>query len=176
MAVNQLHRNLFLMAFINKRNDLKRKSALNKQVSIVLLSFIFLMGCTGTIPKLGANSGQLMPCPDKQNCVSSQTINKIHFIQPMHFSGTPQEAQVRLLQVLQALKQTKIIAAQENYIRVEFTSKVLRFIDDAEFYFLSIESGKTIINLRSASRIGHSDFGVNRERIEQIRNKFKLHQ
>jgi uncharacterized protein (DUF1499 family) len=52
----------------------------------------------------------------------------------------------------------------------------LRFIDDAEFYFLSIESGKTIINLRSASRIGHSDFGVNRERIEQIRNKFKLHQ
>jgi uncharacterized protein (DUF1499 family) len=170
VAVNQLHRNLFLMAFINKRNDLKRKSALNKQVSIVLLSFIFLMGCTGTIPKLGANSGQLMPCPDKQNCVSSQTINKIHF------SVTPQEAQVRLLQVLQALKQTKIIAAQENYIRVEFTSKVLRFIDDAEFYFLSIESGKTIINLRSASRIGHSDFGVNRERIEQIRNKFKLHQ
>ena len=163
------------MAVINKRNDLTRKSALNKQVCIALLSFIFLMGCSGTIPKLGVNSGQLKPCPDKPNCVNSQTADKIHFIQPMHFSGTGQDAQERLLQVLKALQQTKIVAVQENYIRVEFTSKVFRFIDDAEFYFLSAENGKTIINLRSASRIGHSDFGVNRERIEQIRNKFKVY-
>jgi len=148
---------------------------MNKQVSIALLSFIFLMGCSGAIPKLGINSGQLMPCPAKPNCVSSQTTDKNQFIQPIHFSGTRQEAQQRLLQVLQALQQTKIVAAQENYIRVEFTSKVFRFIDDAEFYFQSAENGKTIINLRSASRIGHSDFGVNRARIEQIRNKFKVY-
>jgi uncharacterized protein (DUF1499 family) len=145
---------------------------MNKHISIPLLSFVFLMGCSGTIPKLGVNSGQLMPCPDKPNCVSTQAIEKTHFIQPIHFSGTPQKAQDRLLQALKAMERTNIVVIQENYIRVEFTSNVLRFVDDAEFSFLSVANGKIVIDLRSASRIGHSDFGVNRERIEQIRNTF----
>ena len=145
---------------------------MNKHFAISLFSFMFFVGCSGTIPKLGVTSGQLMACPDKPNCVSTQTADETHFIQPIRFSGSVQEAQDRLLQVLKSTKSTKIIAIQENYIRVEFTSSVLRFVDDAEFYFLAVPSEAITINLRSASRIGHSDFGVNRERIEQIRNKF----
>lgn len=143
---------------------------MNKQIAILFLSLSLLSGCSGTIPTLGVNSGQLIPCPDKPNCVSSQTPDKQHYIQPIEFRGTRSDAQERLLSVLKGLKQTKIIIAQENYIRVEFTSNVFKFIDDGEFYFLPSVNDKTTINVRSASRIGHSDFGVNRERIERIRN------
>ncbi|WP_339725891.1 DUF1499 domain-containing protein [uncultured Paraglaciecola sp.] len=145
---------------------------MNKYLAITLLSFIVLVGCSGTIPKLGVKSGQLMPCPDKPNCVSTQATNEAHFIQAIAFSGSVQEAQDRLLQVLEGMERTKIIATEENYIRAEFTSNVFRFVDDAEFVFLSAAEGKTMIHLRSASRIGHSDFGVNRQRMEQIRNTF----
>lgn len=146
---------------------------MNKKVSIVLSGFIFLLGCSGTVPKLGLNNGQLMPCPDKPNCVSSQATDKQHLIQPIYFTGTRQDAHVRLVQVLNASKGTKIIVVEENYIRVEFSSKIFRFIDDAEFYFPSNQTEKIFINLRSASRIGYSDLGANRERIEQIRTLFK---
>lgn len=145
---------------------------MNRHIAFALFSFVFLMGCSGTIPKLGVNSGQLLPCPDKPNCVSTQATDKIHFIEPIHFSGTAQEAQNRLLQILKTMEGAKIMATEENYVRVALTSKVLRFVDDAEFYFVATEKQKMMIHLRSASRIGHSDFGVNRERIEQIRHKF----
>jgi uncharacterized protein (DUF1499 family) len=146
---------------------------MNKQISIVLLSFIFLIGCSGSMPKLGINNGQLMPCPKTPNCVNSQATDEKHFIEPIHFIGTHQAAQDRLLKILTAWKRTKITVVQENYIRVEFTSKMLRFVDDVEFYFPSTRAEKKIIPTRSALRVGHSDLGANRKRIEQIRNKFK---
>ena len=148
---------------------------MNKQILIVLLSFIFLTGCSGTMPKLGVKSGQLMPCPETPNCVSSQATDQKHFIQPIHFIGASQDAQDRLLQILKTWKRTKITVVQENYIRVEFTSKIFRFIDDVEFYFRSTKTEKTIIHFRSASRIGHSDLGANRKRIEQISNKLSVY-
>jgi uncharacterized protein (DUF1499 family) len=147
---------------------------MNKQISIAILSFVFLMGCSGTIPKLGVGSGQFMPCPEKPNCVNSQATDKEHFIQTISFSGTPKDAQVQLLQLIKASKRTKIIDVQDTYIRVEFTSTLFRFVDDVEFYFPLTNTENTIIHFRSASRIGHSDFGANRERIEQIKNNFKV--
>ena len=71
------------------------------------------------------------------------------------------------------MKRCKIKVVEDNYIRAEFTSKVFRFVDDVEFYFPDTKSKETIIHVRSASRVGHSDFGVNRKRIEQIRSKYK---
>ena len=142
---------------------------MNKKIFSAILSSVVLTGCSGTVPKLGVDSGQLMACPDKPNCVNSQTADNEHFIAPLLFAGTLQDAQKRLLQILQSMPQTTVITANEGYFRVEFTSRVFKFVDDAEFYLSSSENGKTTINVRSASRIGHSDFGVNRERIEQIR-------
>jgi uncharacterized protein (DUF1499 family) len=144
-----------------------------KQISIITLSMMLLMGCSGTVPTLGLNDGQLIPCPDSPNCVNSQqAADEEHFIAPIDFIGTQQQAKVRLLHILKASERTNIVVVEENYIRVEFTSQVLQFVDDVEFYFPSTISDKISIHVRSASRIGHSDFGVNRERIEQIRNKF----
>jgi uncharacterized protein (DUF1499 family) len=146
---------------------------MNKQILLVLLSLTFLMGCSATFPKLGIMNDELISCPNKPNCVSSQATDTEHYIQPIHFTGTPQDAQDRLLQILNALERTNIIVVQENYIRVEFTSKIFQFIDDVEFYFPATNTEHIIIHFRSASRIGYSDLGANQKRIEQIRDTFK---
>jgi uncharacterized protein (DUF1499 family) len=125
------------------------------------------------MPKLGIDNDQLMQCPETPNCVNSQATDEKHFIQPILLVGTQQEAQNRLLKILKAWKRSKIIVVQDNYIRAEFKSKLFRFIDDVEFYFPAIEKEDVIIHIRSASRVGHSDFGVNRKRIEEIRIKLK---
>ena len=77
------------------------------------------------------------------------------------------------MRILESEKRTKILTVEKNYIRVEFTSAVFRFVDDVEFYFPEQQTDETIIHIRSASRIGSSDLGVNRKRVEHLRNKFK---
>jgi uncharacterized protein (DUF1499 family) len=146
---------------------------MNKHIKIVLTSLILFTGCTGAIPKLGIENGQLTQCPTTPNCVNSQAEDKKHYIEPILTTGTPLEVKNTILKILNELKRSKIIVAEDNYIRAEFTSKVIRFVDDVEFYFSDTKSKEMIINVRSASRVGHSDLGVNRKRIEQIRNKFK---
>ncbi|MCT8987882.1 DUF1499 domain-containing protein [Shewanella phaeophyticola] len=145
-----------------------------KHTSILALVMVLLMGCSGTVPTLGVTAGKLTPCPDSPNCVNSQqaTTDEEHYIEPIAFSGSTQQAQVGLLHVLKAAERASIVVVEDNYIRVEFTSQIMRFVDDVEFYFPSAESGNIMIQVRSASRVGHSDFGVNRERIEQIRAEF----
>ena len=68
------------------------------------------------------------------------------------------------------MKRTKIITKDERYIHAEFRSEWFRFVDDVEFCF---DEQKNIIHVRSASRVGYSDFGVNRKRVEDIRNRYK---
>ena len=144
----------------------------NKIIPVVLVIFVFLTGCSGTMPDLGVNNSELAPCPKTPNFVSSQAHDKKHFIEPIIFAGTQQEAHDRLLQIIASEKRTKIITDQKNYIRVEFTSALFRFVDDVEFYFPKEKADETVIHARSASRVGSSDFGVNRKRIERIRSKF----
>ena len=146
----------------------------NMRIKIVLISLIMLAGCSGINPKLGLSNGHLMQCPDTPNCVNSQAKDKEYFIQPILFTGTQQEAQIRLLKVLDDWKRTKITVTQDNYIRAEFASMLFRFVDDAEFYFPETKTKEITIHIRSASRIGYSDFGVNRKRIEQIRSDLQV--
>jgi len=141
-----------------------------KKAQIVLVCLIILTGCSGKMSELGVNNGHLMECPQTPNCVNSQAKDDEHLIQPIIFTGTSKETQTRLLKILNEWNHTKITVAQNNYIRAEFVSKVFRFIDDVEFYFPETEGKETTIHIRSASRVGYSDFGVNRKRIEQIRN------
>ena len=145
---------------------------MNKYNPILMLSLIMLIGCSGTKPDLGLKNGELMPCPKTPNCVNSQAADEEHYIKPIQFTGTMEEAKGRLLQILESEKRTKILAVDENYIRVEFTSALFRFVDDVEFYFPNKQDGERVIHIRSASRVGYSDLGVNRKRIEQIRSRF----
>ena len=144
-----------------------------KKILVVLINLTLLMGCSGTMPNLGVSNSKLTPCPKTPNCVSSQAQDKEHYIEPIKFEGTQQEAHDRLLQIIESEKRTKILTEQESYIRVEFTSALFRFVDDVEFYFPNQKTGETIIHVRSASRVGRSDLGVNRKRIERIRSEFQ---
>ncbi len=146
---------------------------MHKQIKIVLISFLLLTGYNGVIPELRIEKGQLTQCPATPNCVNSQAKDKKHFIQPILAISTQLEVKNRILKILHELNRAKVIVAEDNYIRAEFTSKVFRFVDDVEFYFPKTKSEEMIIHVRSASRIGHSDLGANRKRIEQIRSKFK---
>jgi uncharacterized protein (DUF1499 family) len=116
-----------------------------------------------------ANPKSLVPCPDKPNCVSSQSVDNEHFIEPIQFTGSVDEAWQRLVAVLNATKRTKTVEHLELYLHVEVTSLVFRFVDDVEFL---ISPNEKIIHVRSASRIGRSDWGVNRKRVERIRKAF----
>ncbi|MBD2329647.1 DUF1499 domain-containing protein [Alkalinema sp. FACHB-956] len=115
---------------------------------------------------LGVQAGQLAPCPASPNCVSSQSGDGSHRIEPLRPSGSIEEAFTTLKQVVQSQPRTKVVSASEDYLYVEFTSRLMGFVDDVEFY-VDREAG--VIQVRSASRLGESDLGVNRDRIETLR-------
>jgi uncharacterized protein (DUF1499 family) len=145
---------------------------LNKQVLGygVALLVLGLAGCSGKPPpNLGIRDGQLSPCPDKPNCVSSQAADQSHFVEPLGFSVPASVAQAALLESLSAMERATVMTREPFYVRAEFTSNTLKFVDDVEFL---IDPLSNIIHVRSASRLGYSDLGVNRKRVEAIRVRF----
>jgi uncharacterized protein (DUF1499 family) len=118
---------------------------------------------------LGVRNGRLAPCPNSPNCVSSQSNDPIHQIAPLNFTSTPEQAISSLKIIIQSLPRTKIIQENEDYVYAEFKSALMGFVDDVEFY---LDRKNNVIQVRSASRLGYGDLGVNRQRIETIRVKF----
>lgn len=118
---------------------------------------------------LGVENGRLSKCPDSPNCVCSQDDRESHHIEPLKYRGDGDAAFARLEEVLKSWPRTKIITQTDNYMHVEFTTPVLRFVDDGEFLLMKDEQA---IHLRSASRVGHSDLGKNRERMQKLRAAF----
>ena len=119
---------------------------------------------------LGVNDGKLAPCPNTPNCVCSQDTDAGHKIEPLTYNSTPAEAIANLKQVIQSMPKAQIITENTNYLYAEFTSALMGFVDDVEFY---LDDSAKVIHVRSASRLGKSDLGVNRNRIEAIRTKLK---
>ena len=115
---------------------------------------------------LGVSEGQLAPCPQSPNCVVSQNADETHNIAPISYESDLDTARETLLKVLTVVPRTEVIEQTDSYIRAQSTSRLMGFIDDLEFYF---PQDKKVIEMRSASRMGESDIGVNRRRLEQIR-------
>ncbi len=88
---------------------------------------------------------------------------------PLHFAGPSEQAIGRLKAILAAMPRTKIITATGEYLHAECTSPIFRFVDDVEFL---VDPASRTIHFRSASRVGYSDFGVNRKRMEAISRQF----
>lgn len=118
---------------------------------------------------LGVTSGKLATCPDSPNCVSSQDQDALHNIAPLSYTASKTAAIAKLKEVIVGLPRTKIITETEDYIYAEFTTALMKFVDDVEFF---VDDAAKVIHVRSASRLGQSDLGVNRDRIETIRAKF----
>ena len=126
---------------------------------------LIVISCAGKVPHA---IGVFANCPEKPNCVSTKDSNKKNYIEPIKYLSSLDEAKKVLMLTLNSFGSLKIKDKQENFIYVEFVSDIFGFVDDTEFYFTK----PGIIDFRSASRIGYSDLGVNRERMETIRNKF----
>ncbi|HEY9848326.1 MAG TPA: DUF1499 domain-containing protein [Leptolyngbyaceae cyanobacterium] len=148
----------------------------------LLLATIFLLWTTIAFPggmtvfsgkrptNIGVQAGKLAPCPNSPNCVNSQSQDSLHKIEPLTYNSTPAEAMANLKKVIESEERTKIITENSHYLYAEFTSKIMGFVDDVEFY---LDENSNTIQVRSASRLGQSDLGVNRKRIETIRAKFQ---
>lgn len=112
---------------------------------------------------LGVKDGKLAPCPGTPNCVSSQSEDPQFKIAPL-----PPVAIADLKAIVANMERTQIIEETDNYLYAEFTSKLMGYVDDVEFY---LDSEANVVQVRSASRLGKSDLGVNRKRIEEIRSQ-----
>jgi uncharacterized protein (DUF1499 family) len=115
---------------------------------------------------LGVESGHLSSCPTSDNCVVSQNADAKHAIDPITYHVDRNQAKVTLLKVLTVVPRTEVVEQTDNYIHALSKSRIFKFVDDVEFYLPDDES---VIHIRSASRVGESDLGVNRRRMEQIR-------
>ena len=128
-----------------------------------------LAACAGETPKnLGVKGGSLAGCPSSPNCVASQATDQGHRLEPLSFRGDPDSAFARLKGVLSLRSDTTLIEGDERYLRVEFRTR-LGFVDDGEFL---LDRERRVIHLRSAARLGYSDLGKNRSRLEDIRREF----
>lgn len=133
---------------------------------LIMIPLLTLLGCAGERPaNLGVQGDNLGTCPDSPNCVSSAETRDSHYIAPLAASlGV-------IRQVLQEMPEARIVSEEGNYLYAEFTSRLMGFVDDVEFF---TDPATDITQVRSASRLGKSDLGVNRKRIEGIREKLAL--
>lgn len=139
------------------------------KILVMAIGLSGITGCAGERPNnLGARAGLLTACPSSHNCVSSQTDSKQHQIAPLNFKGNSDKAFALLKRVLDERSDTTIIEDKPGYLRVEL--RTILFVDDGEFL---LDREHSLIHIRSASRLGYSDLGKNRSRMEDIRTQFR---
>jgi len=150
-----------------------RRSRLLKLILLVIAAIpitLYLMSIFAKRPDdLGVKQGRLEACPDSPNCVSSQSEDAEHAMVAIPFAGSGEVALQVLRDVINEQPRAKIVTDANGYIHAEFRSLIFRFVDDVEFV---IDENAGLIHFRSASRVGHSDMGANRSRMERIRSAF----
>lgn len=136
----------------------------------LIAALVSLAGCSGGRPPSGpgVTGGRLAPCPASPNCVSSEAAVAEQRVAPLHYDGDAARARARLLDALSGMERARVVQSTDEYLHAEFRSAVFGFVDDVEFYF----GPPGTIQVRSASRTGYYDFGVNRERVETLRARF----
>lgn len=104
----------------------------------------------------------LPPCPSTPNCVSTQATSAVHAIAPISYRGSAETAMARIAAIVEAMPRARFVERKPRSIRVEFRTRLFRFVDDVMF---EIDEAKETIEFRSASRVGRNDLGVNRKRM-----------
>ncbi len=134
----------------------------------LLFAVPLLAGC-GAEPTtdLDVEGSRLALCPDTPNCVSTleEAEDTGHRMEPVSFSGSAGEAMEAVTRTVEEMPRVEIVQSEDDYLRAEFTSRIFRFVDDVEF---RTDDNTGLIDFRSASRVGRSDMGVNRERMTEI--------
>ncbi len=146
-------------------------------VLIVLALILLMVGLFATRsylsrsspPTLDLVAGKLRPCPASPNCVSSEGADAEHAVAPLPYRGDRAASEVAMVQALATLPRTEIKRRQGDYWHAMQISGLFRFIDDIELRF---DDAAGQIQVRSGSRVGYSDLGVNRKRVEALRQAY----
>jgi uncharacterized protein (DUF1499 family) len=126
-----------------------------------------LFSCAGTRPSnLGVKNSRLAPCPSSPNCVSSDDGDAVHSISSLQLALPPGQTWPVVQATVAGLPRTKIITQTDDYLHAECSSAVFGFVDDLELHLRPVQN---LIAVRSAARLGRSDLGVNRRRVENLR-------
>ncbi|MFN3581461.1 MAG: DUF1499 domain-containing protein [Pseudomonas sp.] len=140
--------------------------------SILIIVLILVIGAFGFIywqnsrtPQLGHEGGQLKPLSSNPNGVSTQTSDTDKLVSPWGFKDSREETMQALVIAVQEYGGAKVVRQEDDYLYVIFTTPLMRFHDDAEFY---LDTDSRLVHFRSASRAGKSDMGLNRKRHEQL--------
>ena len=156
------------------RNNLLTYIGVTVKLSLGLVVLIALSGCASISSPAQSSfdpaTGQFAPCPDSPNCVSTAASDEEHAIEPYAFDGSVADAKARMVAIVNEMPRSTIVDETENYLHVEFRSRIFRFVDDVEFFF---DEADSLVQFRSAARTGYSDMGVNRKRMEEIRAGFE---
>ena len=139
-----------------------------------LLGVRMVMDQTKAKTPLGVSSGQLQPCPESPNCVSTTADREAQRMPAIEFEGSLAEAMQQLERTVQSFSRTRIVEKSERYLHAEFRTLFFRFVDDVEIYIPENQTpGAPLrIEFRSASRVGYSDLGVNRKRMTEFAKRF----
>ena len=142
---------------------------------IWLLCCVASTGCAGGArpQPLVAGAAGLPDCPASPNCVSSQASDAAHAVPPLRCSGDPGAALRTLRSIIEAMPRTRVVSADDTRLHAEVTSWLFRFVDDLD---LLVDAPAGVVQVRSASRVGYSDLGVNRRRVETLRQAFEARQ
>ncbi len=119
---------------------------------------------------LGVKDGRLAPPKRTPNCVSSQAdpSDVQHYIEPIAFKGPPAEAMQAAARAIDAMERSRVIHQERAYLYAEFRSRLLGYVDDLELLY---DEKAGVFHVRSASRLGRRDYGVNRKRVEALRRR-----
>jgi uncharacterized protein (DUF1499 family) len=132
-----------------------------------LLFLAALISCAGAVPAgLGIQGDRLAACPSSPNCVCSDSNTGQDVIAPLVLSVPPAKAWPAIRKAVTAMPRCQIIQETDNYVHAECRSAIFRFVDDLE---IQLRPDEGIAAVRSASRTGYSDMGVNRKRVESLR-------
>ena len=139
-----------------------------KTLTLFMLLTITQTGCSGTAPtNLGVHNQQLTVCPSSPNCVVSDTsADNEHYITPIQLNAPAATTWQAALDYWRSQSDIRVITAGKDYFYAESSSAIFGFVDDVEMH---LRSEQGIIAIRSAARLGHADFGVNRNRLEALR-------
>lgn len=139
-------------------------------ILLVIALRISIPYISGQPDNLGISDGRLAACPDSPNCVSSYEPTGSHRIDSIAFTGTLEETRAKLMAALGAIPRVMIVTEEPTYIHATTRSRLMGYVDDNEFH---LDEAAGVIHVRAAARIGQSDLGANRSRIEGIRSQMQ---
>lgn len=137
---------------------------------LVVLAFGLIYLQNSRAPELGHDKGQLKPLGPKPNSVSTQTEVAAKKVEPWPFKSSREATMEAILQAVNEYGGAEVVTSEDNYLYVTFTTPLMKFHDDAEFY---LDESEQLVHFRSSSRAGYSDRGLNRQRYNRLTELYR---